>query len=31
MIWHTTRFAIDLSRPRIMGIVNVRISDQRDR
>ena len=23
MIWHTTRFAIDLSRPRIMGIVNV--------
>ena len=22
MIWHTTRFAIDLSRPRIMGIVN---------
>jgi dihydropteroate synthase len=23
MIWHTTRFQIDLSRPKIMGIVNV--------
>ena len=22
-IWHTTRFAIDLTRPRVMGIVNV--------
>ncbi len=22
-IWHTTRFAIDLARPRVMGIVNV--------
>ncbi len=23
MLWHTTRFQIDLSRPRVMGIVNV--------
>ena len=23
MQWQTTRFAIDLSRPRVMGIVNV--------
>ena len=23
MFWHTTRFAIDLARPRVMGIINV--------
>ncbi|OYV01498.1 MAG: dihydropteroate synthase, partial [Burkholderiales bacterium PBB5] len=23
MLWHTSRFHIDLSRPRVMGIVNV--------
>ena len=23
MIWHTTRFTIDLIRPKVMGIVNV--------